>query len=230
MYSDDHLLILDADGTTIDAFSTIERAFTLHGMDLGPLVRFQKRRKLFKYLGGLKEFPRNLRKQLAGQQRARLIATLTEVYREEGHLYDGVAGLLDRLANRPGLRLGLVTRNITNDPLVTLTTLFRREGFDPTRFDFMLHLPLGEQKLDTFRALRAQFAVNPALAFACGDEASDYTAALGAGLHPFVVSYGFEDLERLKVRHAIPEEVISRTPADLAARICHALAIPAPGT
>lgn len=229
MYSNDRLLILDADGTTVDAFHAIDRTFALHGMDIGPLIRFQKRRKVFKYLGGLKEFPRNLHKQMSRQKRSRLIATLTEVYREEGRLYAGILELMDRLAGRPGLRLGLVTRNITKNPVETLETLFRREGFDPNRFDFLVHVPLALEKLDAFREVRARFVVNPALGFACGDEAKDYQAAIGAGMHPLMVSYGFEDYERLTLRHAIPEEVISRTPAELTARLLNALGVVALG-
>ncbi|WP_295388030.1 HAD family hydrolase [uncultured Thiodictyon sp.] len=225
MYSNDRLIILDADGTTVDAFSAIDRTFALHDMDIGPLTGFQKRRHVFKYLGGVKEFPRNLRKQFARAKRSRLIATLTDIYREEGHLYEGMAQLLERLTDQPGLRVGIVTRNITRDPVATLETLFRREGFDPARFHFLVHLPLALEKLDAFRAVRAQFEVNPALAFACGDEARDYQAAVGAGLQPFIVSYGFEDFERLTVRHGIPEELISRSPADLAARLLHALGL-----
>ena len=225
MYSNDRLLILDADGTTVDAFSAIDRTFALHGMDIGPLARFQKRRNVFNYLGGLKEFPRNLRKQIAGQKRSRLIATLTDVYREEGHLYGGMAELLNRLAGRPGLRLGVVTRNITLDPIDTLEALFRREGFDPAKLDFLVHLPLSEEKVDAFREIRARFEVNPALAFACGDEAKDYLAAVGSGIHPFMVSYGFEDFERLTVRHGIPQEVVAQSPEELGARLMHALGL-----
>ena len=225
MYSNDRLVILDADGTTVDAFSAIDKTFAMHGMDLGPLARFQKRRHVFKYLGGIKEFPRNLRKQIARQKRSRIIATLTEVYRDEGHLYDGMAQLLDRLASRPGVRVGIVTRNITRDPVDTLEALFKREGFDPARFDFLVHLPLALGKLDAFRTIRDRFGVSPALAFACGDEAADYQAAVGAGIHPFMVSYGFEDFERLTVRHGIPRELISRSPAELGARILHTLSL-----
>jgi phosphoglycolate phosphatase len=225
MYSNDRLIILDADGTTVDAFSAIDRTFSLHGMDIGPLTGFQKRRHVFKYLGGVKEFPRNLRKQLARQKRSRLIATLTEIYREEGHLYEGIAELLERLTERPGLRVGIVTRNITRDPVATLEALFRREGFDPARFQFLVHLPLALDKLDAFRALRTQFEINPALAFACGDEVKDYQAAVGAGIHPFMVSYGFEDFERLTARHGIPEEVISRSPREFSERLLHALGL-----
>ncbi len=57
MYSKDRLIILDADGTTIDAFTAIERTFVHHHMDIGDLERFQKRRNLFKYLGGSRSFP-----------------------------------------------------------------------------------------------------------------------------------------------------------------------------
>jgi phosphoglycolate phosphatase len=230
MYSNDRLFILDADGTTVDAFSAIDKTFAMHGMDIGPLARFQKRRHVFKYLGGVKEFPRNLRKQIARQKRSRLIATLTEVYREEAHLYDGMAELMDRLASLPGVRIGIVTRNITRDPVETLEALFKREGFDPARFDFLVHLPLALEKLDAFRTIRERFDVNPALAFACGDEATDYQGAVGSGIHPFMVSYGFEDFERLTVRHGIPEEVISRSPAELGTRVLHALGVGAADT
>lgn len=61
MYSNDNLLILDVDGTTIDAFSAIERTFACHNMNIGDLERIQKRRHLFKYLGGIEVFPKNLR-------------------------------------------------------------------------------------------------------------------------------------------------------------------------
>ena len=223
MYSNDRLVILDADGTTVDAFSAIDRTFALNGMEIGSFIRFQRRRHVFKYLGGAKEFPRNLRKQIGRQKRSRLIATLTEIYREEGRLFDGAAELMDRLAGRPGLWVGIVTRNITLNPVETLETLFRREGFDPARLDFLVHVPLTQEKLDAFRQVRARFEVNPALAYACGDEAKDYLAALGAGMHPFIVSYGFEDFERLTGRHGIPEEVISHSPTELAARLFHTL-------
>ena len=62
MFSNQLLVILDADGTTIDAFRAIEKAFAHHGLDIGPLARFQKRRNMFKYLGGIKEMPTNLRR------------------------------------------------------------------------------------------------------------------------------------------------------------------------
>ena len=228
MYADDRLIILDADGTTIDAFAAIDRTFAHHGMDIGPLGRFQKRRNLFKYLGGLKEFPRNLRGQIGGEKRSRLVATLTEVYREEATLYEGIEALLWRLTEAPGLRVGIVTRNITREPLETIERLFRRVGFDPGRFDFLVHLPLRQEKLPTFRELRARYAVNPARAFACGDEARDYLAAVNTGMHPFMVSYGFEDYDRLTLRHGIPAELISRTPAELTLRVLHGLGLPLP--
>ncbi len=225
MYSNERLVILDADGTTIDAFSAIDQTFAHHGMAIGPLARFQKRRNLFKYLGGIKEFPRNLRKQIAGRKRSLLIDTLTEVYREEASLYPGMEVLMQRLTDQPDLCVGIVTRNITREPLLTLERLFRRQGFDPRRFDFLVHLPLREDKLTAFRQVRDQFAINPARAYACGDEAKDYLAAVGSGMHPFMVSYGFEDFDRLTVRHGVPAEVIARSPAELSNRVLHALGL-----
>ncbi len=225
MYRDDRLVILDADGTTIDAFTAIGRTFAEHGMDIGPLERFQKRRHLFKYLGGIKEFPGNLKKQISAGKRARLVATLTEIYREEAGLYEGIAPLLERLVETPDLRVGIVTRNITQEPVTTIERLLGRVGIDPGGLDFLVHLPLRADKLPAFRELRERFEVNPARAFVCGDESRDYRAAVSAGMHPFIVSYGFEGYDRLHLKHGVPAEVISRTPGALVERISHGLAL-----
>jgi phosphoglycolate phosphatase len=223
MYSNDRLVILDADGTTIDAFCAIEKTFAHHGMDIGPLARFQKRRNIFKYLGGFKEMPQNLRQQIGWKKRTRLVATLTEVYREEARMFDGIEQLIHALSEAPDVRVGIVTRNITNDPLQTLQRLFERHDIEFEKLDFLVHLPLSEHKMSYFRDLRERFNINPARAYACGDEAKDYRAAVGTGMHPFMVSYGFEDFERLHVRHEIPAEVIVASPDALALRVTHAL-------
>ncbi|MCP5158942.1 MAG: HAD family hydrolase [Gammaproteobacteria bacterium] len=223
MYSHEQLIILDADGTTIDAFSAIGKTFAHHGMDIGDLARFQKRHRLFKYLGGLKEFPVNLQKQLGKQKRSQLIATLTEVYREEAQLYPGIAELIQTLLATPDLRIGLITRNITIEPEETLGCLFLRHGVDTRDLDFLLHVPLAQDKGTHFRVARERFAINPARAYACGDEHKDFLAAISAGMHPFMVSYGFENHMRLTQKFGVPEEVISPTPAALCERIYNAL-------
>ena len=223
--SNNRLVILDADGTTIDAYSAIDRAFSQHGMALGDEERFQKRRHLFKYLGGLKEFPANLRKQVGKHKRKQLIASLTEVYREEASLYPGIAQLIQTLIDTPEVIVGMVTRNITNEPLETLRILFERHGIDTGAFDFMVHIPLSEEKTAHFKAVRSDFGINPARAYICGDEHKDYLAALRSGMHPFMVSYGFEDFRRLTEKFEVPEEIISRSPEELGMRLLHALGV-----
>ncbi|MCX9157227.1 HAD hydrolase-like protein [Niveibacterium sp. 24ML] len=219
----ERLILFDADGTTVDAFSAIDTTFARHGMEIGDLERFQKRRKLFKYLGGIREFPVNLKKQFGKRSRKELIATLTEVYREEATLYPGVAALLRELVNTPNLRIGLVTRNVTHEPALTLRRLFARHDVDLTAFDFMACLSLSDDKKHAFKMARERFAINPARSHACGDEFSDFSAALASGMHPFVVSYGFEDHKRLTRKFEVPDEVISRTPEEFCARVRNAL-------
>jgi phosphoglycolate phosphatase len=223
MYSKDRLLILDADGTTVDAFNAIAAAFAHHGMDIGDLERFQKRRHLFKYLGGLKEIPGNLRQHIGRRKRALLIGTLTEIYRHQIGLYDGIPELIERAVEAPCLRVGIVTRNITHEPVETLRRLFTRNGVDPDAFDFFEHLPLDQEKTTHFRLIREAFAVNPARAYACGDEKKDFLAAIRCGMHPFIVSYGFEDFGRLTGKIGVPAELISRNPRELRDRVLHAL-------
>ena len=67
------------------------------------------------------------------------------------------------------------------------------------------------------------FAVNPARAYACGDERADYLAAVAGGMHPFMVAYGFESFERLEKRIGVPRELISVSPEQLRHRLLHAL-------
>jgi len=219
----ERLVIFDADGTTIDSFHAIEMAFMQHGMDIGDIDRFQKRRKLFKFLGGLREFPANLRQQFGKQSRKRLLETLTEVYRHEACLYPGIASLLRLLLDAPNIRVGLVTRNVTNAPEETLKRLFHRHGIDVGEFDYFACIHLRENKTVHLQRARQSFAINPARGYACGDEYSDYLAAINAGMHPFVVSYGFEDNIRLTEKFGVPGEVISTSPEEFIDRLLHAL-------
>ncbi|MFT5591614.1 MAG: phosphoglycolate phosphatase [Bradyrhizobium sp.] len=223
--NDERLIIFDADGTLIDGFSAIDRTFSANGMDIGKLENFQKRRKLLKYLGGIREFPINLRKQFGKQNRKLLRATLTDVYRDEAVMYPGLADLLRDVLATPGLRVALVTRNVTIEPAVTLGKLFARHQIDIDAFDSVACVPLGEPKSTAFRAIRNQFLINPARAYACGDEHTDYLAAIDTGMHPFMVSYGFEDHQRLTEKFGVPDEVISRSPDAVCARIRHGLGI-----
>src|SRR4051812_44389954 len=164
------LIILDADGTTVDAYSAIEKTFSQHGMNLGDEESFQKRHHIFKYLGGIKQFPANLRKNITKHNRQQIVDTLTQVYREEAILYPGIADFIRTLIAAPNVIVGLVTRNITNEPLETLRQLFNRHHINIEELDFLIHVPLEEKKTQHFRAVREHFGVNPARAGVCGDE------------------------------------------------------------
>jgi len=221
--SRDRLVIFDADGTLIDAFPVVERSFMQLGMDIGDLGRFQRRRKLLKYLGGLREFPRNLRQQFDKANRKRLKQTLTEVYRSEAKLFPGMAALLQGLIETPGLRVGIVSRNVTLEPETTLAVVLANHGIDAGRLDFLRCIPLGEGKAGHFRELRETFGINPLRAVVCGDEYRDYAEAVAAGLPAIIASFGFEGHERLIGDFGIPPELIAATPGELAHRLCHAL-------
>jgi phosphoglycolate phosphatase len=221
----ERLIVFDVDGTIIDAYSVIVDTFTRHDMKLGDLERFQKRHNLFKYLGGIKDFPFNLRKQLGKRSRKNILSTLTDVYRNDAKLYPGMASLIRTLVATPGIRVGLVTRNITNEPLSTIRKVLSRHDIDLDEFDFAVHVPLADEKTIALRSARKSFDINPARSYACGDEHKDFTSAIAAGMHPFIGSYGFENYTRLIKKFKVPEDVISRTPEDLSIRVLHALDI-----
>jgi len=134
-----------------------------------------------------------------------------------------MAKLLRDLMDAPGIRIGLITRNVCHEPEITLAQLFARHDIDVDRLDFLHHLPLGAEKSVYFKAERERLDINPARAFACGDEHRDYVAALSAGMHPFIVSYGFESFARLTGKFDIPEEVIAPDSKTLCSHMRHAL-------
>jgi len=226
--SKDRLVIFDLDGTLIDSFNAVALAFERHGMDIGDLQRFKRRRKVLKYLGGLREFPKNLRRQFDKENRKRLKHTLTEIYRNEASVFPALASVLQLLIDTPDIRVGIVSRNVTIDPEETVRRVLEQHDIDSGQLDFLICIPLGEDKAPYFREIRERFGINPARAFACGDEHKDYAAAIATGMHPLVVSYGFEDYERLAANFGIPSEVISTTPSELMIRLCHALDLEAP--
>lgn len=106
-----------------------------------------------------------------------------------------------------------------------LRRLFERQGVEVEGLDFLVHVALEQGKTRAFRQARNKFAINPALAYACGDEKKDFMAATSCGMHPFMVSYGFEDYQRLTQKIGVPAEIVSRNPAELQARVFHALGI-----
>ncbi|HXH72287.1 MAG TPA: HAD hydrolase-like protein [Mariprofundaceae bacterium] len=219
----DRLVFFDVDGTTVDAFHAIDLTFQRHGMNLGDLERFQKRRNILKYLGGLREFPKNLRRQFGKQSRKKLLNTLTEVYRHEARLFPGMDTLLRTVSSAPGIRMGVISRNVTHEPEETLKYLFRRHDIDPDAFDFFTCIPVRGDKSIHMKQVRESFSIHPARAYACGDEHSDYLAAIRSGIHPFIVSYGFEDFDRLTKKFEVPAEVISTSPEAFIGSLRHAL-------
>jgi phosphoglycolate phosphatase len=133
--------------------------------------------------------------------------------------------MINRLIAQPDLRVGMITRNITNEPEKTLYKLYQRNGVDVGGLDFLVHLPLKQHKLAAFESIRESLKINPARAYATGDEKCDYVAAIGSGMHPFMVSFGFESYQRLTKKIGVPAVLISRHPSELRQRILQALDI-----
>ena len=103
--------------------------------------------------------------------------------------------------------------------------IFDADGTTIDAFDNFACIPLGEGKTHQFRQVRERLAINPARCFACGDEYSDYAAAIGAAMYPFIVAYGAEDRLRLRVSFGVPDEFIHASPAEFTERLLHALGL-----
>jgi len=87
---------------------------------------------------------------------------------------------------------------------------------------FSAHLAQGRQETPHFKAVRDEFRINPGRAYACGEREKGLRRRDEHRHAPFIVSYGFEDYERLTAKIGVPQ-LISRAPAELSARVANAL-------
>jgi len=79
-----------------------------------------------------------------------------------------------------------------------------RHDLEIDGLDFHHYVPLRQEKTPYFKAARERLDINPARAYACGDEHKDFSAAMVSGMHPFIVSHGCEDFARLTQKFANP--------------------------
>ena len=49
-----------------------------------------------------------------------------------------------------GIRVGLVIRNISNEPMLTIRKVLSRHDIDLDAFNFAVHVPLEEEKTSAF--------------------------------------------------------------------------------
>ena len=124
-------------------------------------------------------------------------------FQKHRHLFK-YFGEINALPGSNGLRMGLITRNITNNPTDKPRRLFERHAIDVQELDILAHIPLKQGKLQHFREVRT---------------------AIVSGCHHFMASCGFEDYERLTLKIGVPPEIISisRSPSELHERLGHTL-------
>lgn len=114
----------------------------------------------------------------------------------------------------------------TMDASQTMATAFLHHGIDNGTFDFLACIPLADDKATPIRTAHRFFDINPARAYACGDEHRDYDAAVSRDMHPLIASCGFENAERLIDGFGVPASVVADSPAELASRLARALDLP----
>ena len=132
----DVLIALDFDGLLINSYKLLERTFLEYNLDLGEEERFKNRRKFLKYLGGGKEWIPNLVKFTLPRKR-HLIENLTEKYREEGVVYKEFIPFLNSCIQNQSTHVGVISRNFTMEPGITIRKVLRNSEIDEKNLDFV---------------------------------------------------------------------------------------------
>ncbi|MBT8445585.1 MAG: hypothetical protein KJO38_00475 [Gammaproteobacteria bacterium] len=214
------LLVLDFDGFMIDSYDLLKQTFATFGLDVGDQERFKNRRKFLKYFGGGRELLGNL-VSVSLPRKRRLRQVLTEAYIESGRLYTPFVALINELAVRPEISVGLVSRNYTLRPGRTLRAVLRNSQVDDGALDFVIPIPVGTRKDNVLEGMKSPRHRHALLG---GDEIGDYRAARATGYQALIGSYGFDTHRRLVEHGKVPESIIHDTPEALVAEFRNAVA------
>ena len=205
------LVVLDFDGFMIDSYGLLKQTFAAFGLDVGDQERFKNRRKFLKYFGGGRELLGNL-VSVSLPRKRRVRQVLTEAYMESGRVYAPFVPLINDLAARADTSLGLVSRNYTLRPGLTLRTVLRNSGIEDSALDFVIPIPAGSRKDNVLEGMRSSRHRHALLG---GDEIGDYRAAEATGYQAVIASYGFDTHKRLVEKGKVPEAVIFDSPETL---------------
>lgn len=221
MKSKNTLVVLDFDGFLVNSYHLLKLTFDYFDLNIGDEDRFRHRRKFLKYLGGGKELLRNLvRYSLPKKKRIRRI--LTDIYLDEGRILQPFVPLINRMIEDPSVHVGLLSRNYTHHPGVTMRTVLRNSGVREEGLDFVIPIPTGTKKHDVLEGMKSARYRNCLFG---ADEIGDYNAALAAGYDSIVMAgYGFDKKSRLVSVGKVPEELIFDTPETAAGELAACIA------
>lgn len=204
------IVVLDFDGFLVNSYALIRNTFASFNLDIGDEVRFKNRRKFLKYLGGGKEFLGNLVKYSLPKQK-KIRAELTNQYSEYGKIYDEFLPLIKDIIAHPRFHVGILSRNFTSTPGLTIRKVFKNSGIDDHALDFVIPIPVGVKKIDILQAMLTPHFQHSIFA---ADEVGDYRAAVETGYQSILMtSYGFDTRERLIEKGNVPETMIADNPA-----------------
>ena len=213
MTKKDALIVLDFDGFLINSYKLLQITFEHFGLDIGDEDRFRNRRKFLKYLGGGKEFLGNLVcYSLPKKKKVRQL--LTEVYREEGRVYREFAPLLNDMIATPAMHVGIISRNFTQTPGLTIRAVLKNSGVAEQDLDFVIPIDIGVKKRAVLEGMKSTRYTRCLFG---ADEIGDFRAATESGYDGiFMGTYGFDNARRLIREGEVPPHIIYASPASLA--------------
>ena len=201
--------MLDFDGFLVNSYNLLKQSFEHFGLDVGDEDRFRHRRKFLKYLGGGKEFVGNfVNIALPPQKKVRV--HLTGTYQENGRVFPEFVPLLNHMIASPRYHVGIVSRNFTYTPGLTIRRVLANSDVNEKDIDFIVPIPVGAKKKDVLQAMQSTRYRQSIFG---ADEVSDYNAATESGYEDIIMaSYGFDSKKRLLEKGHIDRELIFDSP------------------
>lgn len=209
-------VIFDLDGTLLytlrDLTNSVNAALSRAGLPVHDEQEYKY------YVGdGVEELARRVLPEMLrnGEAIAKLVADIRQEYSQRWadttRPYDGIPELLDTLVARR-IKMGILSNKPDDSTQATVKKLL-----DRWRFDVVIGVsPSVPRKPDPTAALKIakEMGIAPKEILYVGDTDTDMKTAVGAGMHPVGVLWGYRTAEELKANGAReliqePEELLS---------------------
>jgi len=209
------LIVFDWDGTLMDSAGLIVRCVQAAAVDLGLEPPAEERARHIIGLG-LVDALRHALPDLSAGHYDHLVERYRHHYLSKDHeleLFDGVTGLIERLAERDG-SLAIATGKSRRGLDRALVSSGLGRYFTATRCADECHSKPHPQMLEE---LMDEFAVSPAQTLMIGDTTHDLLMAQNAGVDAIAVSYGAHSHAALQT---VPHRFCAHSVDELSAWLC----------
>ncbi len=204
-------IVLDFDGTIVDSYPILSDTYTSFQLPLADFQTFQNSSKFLKFFKGGSWIKSVYSFFFRGQV---IRSFLGDAYAMKAQLFDGMADLLSFLSQQKGVRVLILSHNVSLHPSETIRRVLQNNKVKNYESIDIQTIPLYQRKSSFLEKFIQKNNIDLKSLLFVGDEASDFFSAFRLHIPGNkTVSYGYDSFQKL-MKEKIPVDNIIRTPRE----------------